>query len=58
MSEPLVLSDSTDPATRIAPEIAFLAAVDRATAELRRGAAVVLTGPSGGGALATSGVAV
>lgn len=52
MSEPLVLTDPPDPAARVAPETALLAAVDRATAELRRGAAVVLTGPGGtGGAL-------
>jgi GTP cyclohydrolase II len=50
MSEPLVLTDSADPAAHAAPEFAILAAVDRATAELRRGALVVLAdaGAAGG----------
>src|SRR5690606_5163643 len=52
MSEPRVLTDPADPATRVAPETALPGAAGRATAALRRGAPVVRTGPAGsGGAL-------
>jgi GTP cyclohydrolase II len=53
MSDPLVLTDPAVLAPVSGPDPALLAAVDRATAELRRGAAVLVT-RAGGGALVSA----